>query len=377
MSERWRRVLDVALAAMSTAGLITDALTRLGSHPPVTAVIVLSVGASAPLIIRRRAPIAGLVLVWIGLIVCVLLVHPYDAATAVAMVPLYGVAVSGGRRRSLAAGVVGAIVLASLSSINEGSLLNATAAVRALLCLGAVVVGDLVRARRELTATQRAQARSEQTEREQQARRRATAERLLIARELHDTLAHALVAINVRSGVAALIGDGEDAVGALEEIKGVSADALRDLRTTLDVLRDRDAPAPTGPILDLAAVPQLLQTARSAGLHAEADVQLNGTRIPVAVGQAGYRIVQESLTNVLRHARASRTTVALAAGDGALRITVTDDGAAAPTSASEPDGHGIQGMLERAGALGGVLTAGPLPGRGWRVQAELPLGHRS
>jgi len=80
---------------------------------------------------------------------------------------------------------------------------------------------------------------------------------------------------------------------------------------------------------------------------------------------------------VLRHARASRATVALAAGDGALRITVTDDGAAAPTSASEPDGHGIQGMLERAGALGGVLTADPLPGRGWRVQAELPLGHRS
>lgn len=369
-------MLDVAIAAASTAGLITDALTRHGSHPPLAAVIVLSGAGSAPLVIRRRAPIAGLVLVWVGLIACVLLVHPYNAATAVAMVPLYGVAASGGRRRSLVAGVLGAIVLAALSSIIEGSLLTATAAVRALLCLGAVVVGDLVRARRELTATQRERARREHDEREERARRRAAAERLLIARELHDTLAHALVAINVRAGVAALIGNGEDAAAALQEIKGVSADALRDLRTTLDVLRDRDAPAPTGPILDLTAIPQLIQTARSAGLETETDVHLNGTRIPVAVGQAGYRIVQESMTNVLRHARASRATVAIAADDSALRITVTDDGAATTAPVSEPDGHGIQGMLERTGALGGALTAGPLPGRGWRVQAELPLAQR-
>jgi len=122
-------MLDVALAALSTAGLIADALHE--GHPPLAAVIVLSAAASAPLVIRRRAPIAGLVLVWVGLTACVLLVHPYNAATAVAMVPLYGVAVSSGRRRSLVAGVLGAVVLAALSSIIEGSLLTATAAVRA------------------------------------------------------------------------------------------------------------------------------------------------------------------------------------------------------------------------------------------------------
>ena len=368
MLEDRQRLLDAALAMASAAGLILDAGLRAGGAPPV--IIPLALAVTVPMYLRRRAPVPALAAIWMLLIAAVLVARPYAAATVVALVPLFTVAVTGSRRRSLIAGISGALVLAVMASIIEGSLISMTSVVRGLLSLGAVVVGDLVRARRELTAAQRDRARRAERDRDERDRRRAAAERLQIARELHDTLAHALVAINVRAGVAALLE--EDATSALEEIKDVSSDALRDLRTTLDVLRDPSAPAPTAPTLDLAAIPDLMQTARSAGLDTEADVRLNGAMIPRAVGQASYRIVQESLTNIVRHAAATRATVAIIAHDQRLRITVTDDGRAAPTT-SPADGHGIQGMLERAGALGGALSAGPLPDRGWRVDAELPL----
>src|SRR5207302_1637690 len=139
-------------------------------------------------------------------------------------------------------------------------------------------------------------------ERAQEDRRRVADERLRIARDLHDTVAHALVAINVRAGVAAHLHGSDE---ALQDIMAVSSDALNDLRTTLDLLRDADDPAPTAPTLDLASLTQLLDRAKAAGLDADANVQLNGHTIPIAVGQAGFRIVQEALTNVMRHAAAA------------------------------------------------------------------------
>ncbi|MGI8430103.1 MAG: sensor histidine kinase [Solirubrobacteraceae bacterium] len=203
--------------------------------------------------------------------------------------------------------------------------------------------------------------------------RQAATERLRIARELHDTLAHALVAINVRAGVTAHLGASPDATAALTEIKDVSAQALTDLRATLDVLRDRDAPAPRDPALGLEAVPRLVERAQAAGLHAQAELELNGTTIPSVVGQAGFRIVQESLTNVMRHAHASQARVRIAAQTSELLIEVTDDGQGAPDGV-HAGGHGLRGMSERAAAVGGRLAAGPLHGRGWQVRATLPLG---
>jgi signal transduction histidine kinase len=165
---------------------------------------------------------------------------------------------------------------------------------------------------------------------------------LRIARDLHDSVAHALVAINVRAGVAAHLHAGEDSDGALKDIMAVSAEALNDLRATLSLLREADEPAPTAPTLHLTSLRQLLDRAKASGLNADADVQLNGHPIPTAVEQAGFRIVQEALTNVMRHAAATHALVSLRVDGNTLEIDVTDNGiGAAETSAG---GHGLRGM---------------------------------
>ena len=210
-------------------------------------------------------------------------------------------------------------------------------------------------------------------DREQDNRRRIADERLRIARDLHDAVAHALVAINVRAGVAAHLHPSEDADGALSEIMAVSAEALNDLRTTLGLLREADDPAPTAPTLDLASTNQLLDHARAAGLDVDADLRLNGHAIPIAVEQAGFRIVQEALTNVMRHAAASSARVSLRVEANALLIDVTDAGTGAAHAAPSTAGHGLKGMTERAAALGGEVWAGPAERGGWEVHARLPL----
>ena len=248
--------------------------------------------------------------------------------------------------------VVVIVVIADNVAINT--------AIRLGVVFAALVLGDTVRSRRELRDARR-------EEREQENRRRVSDERLRIARDLHDSVAHALVAIKVRAGVAAHLHGSDE---ALKDIMAVSSDALNDLRATLDLLRDADDPAPTAPTLDLASLTQLVERAKAAGLDADTNVRLNGHAIPIAVGQAGFRIVQEALTNVMRHAAASRARVSLHVEADTLHVEVTNDGnVAAPTQG----GHGLRGMRERAAALGGDVTAGPAERGGWHVHARLPL----
>jgi signal transduction histidine kinase len=140
----------------------------------------------------------------------------------------------------------------------------------------------------------------------------------------------------------------------------------------LGLLRERDDAAPTAPPLDLDSLPGLIDNARAAGLRTDAELEVEGAAVPPAIGRAAFRIVQESLTNVLRHAEASRALVRVGARPGVLSIEVTDDGRANGIAATP--GHGLRGMAERATALGGHVDAGPLKEGGWRVGAELPLG---
>jgi signal transduction histidine kinase len=144
-----------------------------------------------------------------------------------------------------------------------------------------------------------------------------------------------------------------------------------DLRATLSLLRDESEAAPTAPAFDLEALPALVDHARSAGVHTDVDVQLNGAAVPSPVGGAAYRIVQEALTNVLRHADASSARVGVRTTRDALDIEITDDGRA--DHAGVRPGLGLRGMAERAAALGGRVDAGPRPTGGWRVHAVLPL----
>ncbi|AZP15981.1 sensor histidine kinase [Streptomyces aquilus] len=228
-----------------------------------------------------------------------------------------------------------------------------------------VAVAELARTRREQWARERA-------ERAQAARRRADEERLRIARELHDVLAHSISVINVQAGVglALLDSDPEQARTALTTIKAASKEALGEVRQVLDTLRaPGDAPRAPAPGLD--RLPELVEQAASAGL----TVTVEGTapKLPPGTDLAAFRIVQEALTNVVRHSGSRHARVRVDSGDGtALRLRIDDDGPATGADAGG-SGNGLAGMRERAAALGGTIEAGPRPDGGFRVLAVLPL----
>jgi signal transduction histidine kinase len=360
---------DVALAVSAAAGLIVEG--RLRSSSGLSAGdYLLAVAAALPLAWRSRAPLAALIGVEVGAVLCAAAFGASWSATAIVLVQLFAVALAGNRARSLvgastAVGVVVAVIMI------DGTVELTGAALRVALVFATVAVGDTMRSRAALRAAARERAEREHDEREQAAERRAGAERLRIAQELHDTLAHSLVAINVRSSVALDLGDAEDPAAALRDIKQASATALRDLRATLNLLRDQDDTAPRAPIADLNAVPGLIDEVRGSGLDAELDVDLNGGAVSSAVGAAAYRIVQEALTNVLRHADATNARVVVREREETLEIEITDNGLTDSTGNSP--GLGLQGMAERSAALGGTLDVGPLQDGGWRVHAVLPL----
>lgn len=207
---------------------------------------------------------------------------------------------------------------------------------------------------------------------EAEANARLGEERLRIAREVHDVVAHAMVAINVQAGVGAhlLDQDPEQAREALRHIKQTSGDALNDLRATLGVLRDPGQEAPVGPATGLDDLDDVAAQLRAAGVAVTVDVDKVGA-IPSPVHSASYRIVQEALTNVLRHAHATQASVVVRADGDAVSIVVADDGTGPGGDGGA--GAGVRGMRERATALGGTLDAGPDPEGGWHVKAWLPL----
>jgi len=369
MNARAWRYFDWALVIGGAAALIVNGLLRGDASLPLVA-YPLAVAAAVPLAFLRRAPLASLLGVEGGAIVCVAVFKPVEAAIALLVVALFTVALVGDRQRSLLVGGVTAVVLVATTLVVDGKIELANAVIRLLLVFGALAVGDTIRSRRALRAAALRQAEREERDREEETRRRVADERLRIARDLHDSLAHALVAINVRAGVAAHLTDSQNPTAALLDIKAVSADALSDLRATLGLLREQGEAAPVSPALDLAALPELIHRARASGLDADIDIEVNGEAVPTPVGRAAFRIVQEALTNVVRHAHASSAHVVVATGNGALRVEVTDDGRGG-TGGTE--GHGLRGMAERAAALGGRVDTGPRAEGGWRVEAVLPL----
>jgi signal transduction histidine kinase len=230
-----------------------------------------------------------------------------------------------------------------------------------------VALSELTRARREQWARERA-------ERAQAARRRADEERLRIARELHDVLAHSISVINVQAGVglALLDTDPEQARTALTTIKAQSKEALGEVRQVLDTLRTPgDAPRAPAPGLD--RLRELVEQAASAGLTVEVDGE--PPRLSPGTDLAAFRIVQEALTNVVRHSGARQARVRLRRDGGTLRLRVDDDGPATGAEAGG-SGNGLAGMRERAAALGGTIEAGPRPDGGFRVLATLPVDVR-
>jgi signal transduction histidine kinase len=237
----------------------------------------------------------------------------------------------------------------------------------------AIFLGDAALNRRNYLAGLEQRARDLEESREEEARRRVAEERLRIARDLHDVIAHGITTIHMQSGVAAHVLDRhpEAAGPALRAIKDVSKQTLAELRATLHLLREGNESAPLAPTPGLDRLEALVETTRRAGVPVDVTVQGERSVLPPAVDVTAYRIVQESLTNVMRHASAAHAEVAVIHAPDHVEIEITDDGRGA--SAAPTPGHGITGMRERAEMVGGHLEAGPRPGGGFRVQATLPL----
>jgi signal transduction histidine kinase len=232
-----------------------------------------------------------------------------------------------------------------------------------------LIAGEAARVRRERALAAR-EARAETQ------RREANEERLRIARELHDVVAHHMSLINVQAGVALHLVDRrpEQAQTALTAIKDASKEALVELRSLVEVLRDETETAPRAPASMLASLDDLIKRTRRAGLAVHKTVAGRAGPLPVAVELAAFRIVQEAITNIVRHAEARHADIRLDYGADTLTVQIEDDGCGGPHLTELQEGSGIRGMQERAAALGGSLALEPSPFGGLRVCAVLPLG---
>jgi signal transduction histidine kinase len=349
--------------------LLLDGVLSQDGDPVDLLSVVLTYLAVLPLALRARFGFFAMAPLLVGGVVLVL--WDYDPGTTVVAIPawaLFDLARTYGRRETLVAAVaVAPCVLVSVLPFADGGAELVSLTLRNLaLCELALTGGYLV-------WHNRAALEREVAARAALAERRLGEERLRIAREVHDVVAHSMVAINVQAGVAAhlLDQDTEQAREALLQIKRTSGDALTDLRATLGLLRETDQAAPVGPAGGLDELETVADQLRSAGVQVTIDVD-TVRAVPTPVQSAGYRIVQESLTNVLRHANAHAVGVVIRADDDMLTIVIADDGTG-PEGASTGSSAGVRGMRERAEALSGTLDAGPGPQGGWRVEATMPL----
>ena len=338
--------------------LLVDA-AMVGEKPVDAWGVAAAIVACLPLVLRSRLPFLVMgPLITAGIILMLTQIEPKNTLVLIPAVALVELALRSQRRHNVwvAVGLVPCVVLGVAPFADDfGDFANAV--VRNLLfCYLALAVGDIYRERRETI------------ERGGDVRRLGE-ERLEIARDVHDVVAHAMVAINVQAGVAAHLidRDPEQARSALRAIKDASGEALTDLRATLGVLRGDDS-APVRPAQGLGDLDELAAGLRAAGVDVRFDVGDVG-EVPASVHAAGYRIVQEALTNVLRHARATHVSVIVARDGDAVRVEVDDDGAGSANGGGS--GNGLRGMRERAEALQGTFESGPADG-GWRVLARLP-----
>jgi len=331
--------------------------------------ILLLAAGPAALVLRRRYPAAVLAFVLATTLGYLLRDYP-RGPIFLALIVAFVTAVMRGRRvaaiTSLVVGYFSFLWLPYLVGQEPApSLAQALGLAAWLLVL--LTVSEIARSRRERANDL---ARTE----EEEARRRASEERLRIARELHDVLAHNISLINVQAGVALHLMDErpEQARTALTAIKQASSEALGELRSVLDILREGRESPPRSPTSGLGRLDDLVAKTEAAGLRVTTRVEGIPRSLPPGVDLAAFRIVQEALTNVTRHAGEAQATVNIDYGDRDLTVLIEDDGHRASGEGS-PGGKGISGMRERAAALGGEFEAGPRPGGGFRVRARLPL----
>jgi signal transduction histidine kinase len=357
------------------------------THPaygiPLWVAYGLALASTLPAAVRRVWPLPVLGVVLAGSVVAMAIGTGKDPSVVVAFV-LYLVALRYPRRTSAAA--LAGVLLPTAAGVvaggwalgeNQASAVASRLVTSAVVIIAGWVIGAAVRQQRAYTAGLAEQAERRAQAQVAEARRAVTEERLRIARELHDVVAHSLSLIAVQAGVGSYVAGAhpDEAPRALASIEATSRGALREMRRLVGVLREGD---PTGPDLaparGLADLGQLITGTADAGVQMQLEVRGAPRSIPPGVDLAAYRIVQEALTNIVKHARAAAGRVVVTYDDDAVSVEITDDGHGVPAAAvAASAGHGLAGMAERASLYGGQFHAGPLLGRGFRVTARLPL----
>ncbi|MBN0047314.1 sensor histidine kinase [Streptomyces actuosus] len=386
--------LDAALAAVVLACMVTGSFAEPHAESGVTwgvrtpdplSLVLMTLGAAA-LVLRRRAPLTVLAVTGALSLIESVTGDPRAPVAMSAVIALYTVASTTDRPTALRAGLLTMTVLTGAAML-AGPLpwyAQENLALFAWTGIGATA-GDAVRSRRAFVQAIRERAERAERTREEEARRRVAEERLRIARDLHDVVAHHIALVNVQAGVAAHVMEKrpDQAKEALAHVRQASRSALDELRATVGLLRQSGDPeAPTEPAPGLERLDELTGTFRSAGLRVRVLRTDPDTTLPAAVDLAAYRVIQEALTNVQKHAgTAANAEVSVVRVGPRVEISVLDDGAGhdgGPLPGTrQGGGHGLLGMRERVTALGGTLTTGPRYGGGFRVHAILPVTTRT
>lgn len=407
----WARTHPLAVdAALATAVLVCMVVGSFaepyGEHgptwgtrtPDAPSLLLMALGALA-LVFRRRAPWSVLAATCAASIVELLTGQPRAPVVMCAVIALFTVAARTDRSTTWRIGLVTMTGLTGVAMLSGPLPWYAQENLGIFAWTGmAAAAGDAVRSRRAFVDAIRERAERAERTREEEARRRVAEERLRIARDLHDVVAHHIALVNVQAGVAAHVMDRrpDQAKEALSHVRDASRSALNELRATVGLLRQSGDPeAPTEPAPGLHRLDELVETFRNAGLPVEVALGQVGLDLAAAVDLAAFRIIQEALTNVQRHAgQQAKAEVSVVRVGPNVEVTVIDDGPGPEGNGREAGGaesgdraagdgeagpgesrggHGLIGMRERATALGGSCSAGPRYGGGFRVHAILPV----
>jgi signal transduction histidine kinase len=365
----------IAMGLFAVVTIPTDIRHALSSDQPLSWTVAVVVYAA--LVAHRRFPLGTVAVATIGSVVLIAAGMAYPLTLPAVFYVLYCIAAGSSQLRALAVGVTVKAALLTASLITHPGI---TGFVILLWAALAVTAGSAARSHGAYVAEVEERARRAEQAKQDEANRRVAEERLRIARELHDAVGHHVALINVQAGALACLLDDEDLIQARESVTHIqqaSEEALDELRLTVGLLREPGAPEPSEPsepAPGLDRLGELICSFAGAGLLVTREVTGQARPLPEAVELTAYRVIQESLTNTRKHAGCDTAVVRLGYTPGALSLAVEDEGKPVTrNSRPTPGGHGIVGMRERVTALGGRLSAGPRPGGGYRVFAELPL----
>lgn len=344
-----------------------------GFQSPETLDFVLLGGAAAFLVIRRINPILSLLGVTAFAFFYLREGGPLFSVQLIVLVAMYTAVADSTLPRVAAIGlsVVSALVLAVAIDSTSMTRTDANWAMDAAWVAAALMLGDSVRSRRQVMA-------QDELRREEESRRRIADERLQIARELHDVVGHNISLITVQAGAGehVLYKDPEQAQETFKNIRSASHETLQELRSLVGVLREQSGDEPLTPTVGMDALDQLVKAISDAGQTVQLRVTGQKGNLAGIIDLSAYRILQEALTNTVRHAPHSRVDVAVEYGKDAVSLEVRNGRGEAEPSSEPGGGHGLTGMRERVAAIGGRLDAGPEPDGGFRVRAVLPLARQ-